>query len=126
MAGRNDGLIKSFKAATAIAAHRIVKFGAADTEASLATAAADLSIGLSIEIDAAIGERVDVAMSDIGDVTYGGNVTRGDMLTADATGRAITAAPAANAAMRTIGIALVSAVAGDIGPCRIAPGLIRG
>lgn len=126
MAGRTDGLIKNFRATAAVAAFTIVKFGADDVSVVVSAAAADASIGVTIELDAAAGQRVDVAMSDIGDVRYGGNVARGDLLTSDGQGRAITAAPGAGVVMRTIGTAMVSAVLGDIGPMMIERGQIRG
>lgn len=126
MAGRTDGLIKNFRATAAVAAFTIVKFGPSDIEATPAAAAADASIGVSGEVAAAAGERFDVHMSDIADVRFGGVVTRGDPLTSDAQGRAVTAAPAAGANARIVGFALVSAVLGDIGPARIAPGLMQG
>lgn len=126
MAGRTDGLIKNFRAAAAILPWRIVKFGASDVEAVTAAAAGDALIGISSELAADAGQRCDVMMSDIADVRFGANVTRGDPLTSDAVGRAITAAPGAGAKMRIIGFALVSAIADDVGPARIVPGLITG
>lgn len=124
MAGRTDGLIKTFRAGAAIAAFRIIKFGAADDQALQASAAADFSFGLSGELGAAQGEPVDVHMSDIGEVQYGGNVARGAPLTADANGKAITAAPAAGATVRIIGFAMRAGVADDIGAARISPGFM--
>lgn len=126
MAGRTDGLIKNFRASGAIAPWLIVKPGASDTQVAVAAASGDALIGVSSEIAAEDGQRCDVMMSDIADVRYGANVTRGDLLTSDANGRAITAAPAAGVKMRTIGFALISAVAGDVGPARIVPGQITG
>ena len=54
----------------------------------------------------------------------GGAITRGDLVTADAAGKAITAAPAAGAACRTIGIALKTYANGDVGEFRLAPGSV--
>lgn len=126
MAGRTDGLIKNFRAPAPIAAWTIVKFGASDIDVATAVAAGDASIGVTGELAAAAGERVDVHMSDIADVRYGGNVAAGAPLTSDAQGRAITAAPGAGVKMRTIGFALASGVVGDVSPARIIPGLITG
>lgn len=126
MAGRTDGLIKSFRAPAAIAARTIVKFGAADDSVATATAAADMSIGVTGELAAAAGERCDIHMNDIAEVRYGGAVTRGDPLTADGTGRAITAAPGAGVKVRIIGFAMASGAADDIAPARIAPGMFTG
>lgn len=126
MAGRTDGLTKNFRAGAAIGARLFIKPGASDIEALPAAAATDAIMGVSVELPAAQGERLDVAMGDIPDITYGGNVTRGDPLTSDAQGRAITAVKTANTLVRIGGFALVSAVAGDIGPMRFAPGLLPG
>lgn len=126
MAGRTDGLIKNFRAGAAVAPYRIVKFGASDVQVVTAAGAGDALVGVSSEIAADANERIDVMMNRIADVRYGGNVTRGDLLTSDAQGRAITAAPGAGVKMRTIGQALVNAVADDIGSAHIVPGQITG
>lgn len=134
----NPVLIKSGNAEAAIAARRIVKFGAADGGVLQAAAATDAMFGVSTDIPAALGERCDVIKLGDADVEYGGNVARGDELTADASGRAVTAARhthtenaaaayVQNAAtgtatlQRIIGIANVSGVLGDIGSVAIAP-----
>lgn len=134
----NAILIKSGNAEGAIAAHRIVKFGAADGGLLQAAAATDAMFGVSTELSALTGERCDVIKLGDADVEYGGAVTRGDELTADASGRAIAAtrhthtentgvAYVQNAAtgtatlQRIIGIANVSGVLGDIGSVAIAP-----
>ena len=126
MAGLTYGLIKGFKAETAIPKRRIVKFGASDIGVVLGTAATDLSIGVSSEIDSAIGESCDVLMSRIGEVEYGGVITRGQKLTSDATGRAVAAAPGAGVNAHVIGTAMVSGVAGDIGAVAMFPSVMQG
>ena len=121
------GLIKSNSAGGAIAARRIVKHGATDGTATQAGASTDLLLGVTTAIGAsAIGERVDVVLTGTADVEYGAVVTRGQLLTADASGKAIPAAPAAGANVRTIGVALVSGVAGDIGTALLSPGSMQG
>lgn len=109
------GLVKNYVAGAAIVANRIIKHGASDAVMVQATAAADKSVGVS-DADAASGARVDVVLSGTTDVQYGGAVTRGDLLTADANGKAVVAA----AGNRVIGVALVSGVAGDIGEVLLA------
>lgn len=126
MAGSSPILIKSFKAGAAIAARTQVKYGADDQTILPAAGSLDATIGVTTEVDVAIGETVDVVMFGPTPVRFGGAVTRGDLLTADANGRAIAAAPAAGVNARTIGLAMVSAVAGDIGPAAITPGRIQG
>jgi hypothetical protein len=135
----NALLIKNYKAAAAVTKFRIVKMGGNDYEVQHAAAATDTSVGITTELDAALGERVDVIRAGLADVEYGGTITRGDQLTADANGKAVvatqhdhtentagayaqSATTAAAAAQRIIGIAEVSGVAGDIGSVLIAPG----
>lgn len=122
----NMNLARNFKAEAAIPAYTIVKLGSADGQVLAAAAATDKLVGVTTDIDAAINDRCDVILSGAADVLYGGNVTRGDQLTADASGRAVTAAPAAGANNRIIGIALLSGVAGDVGQMGIAPGSLQG
>lgn len=121
-----NGITKAYLAGAAIAAYRIVKFDSADGTVIQAAAAADKSIGVTTDIAAASGETVDVVKSGLADIEYGGNVTRGDLLTADSVGRAVTAAPSAGANVRIIGAAEVSGVSGDIGSLTIAPSMLQG
>jgi hypothetical protein len=116
---RNEGLAKTLIAGAAVAARRIVKFGSGDTAVVQAAAATDLSIGVS-DLGASSGEYCDVIVDGIALVEYGGEVTRGQLLTADSNGKAIAAAPAATATARAIGVAMVSGVSGDIGSVLIA------
>lgn len=122
----NSLLQKAYVAEAAIAAYRIVKWGAADGQVLQAAAVGDKQIGVSNEIGPAINERCDIVRSGIADVQYGGNVTRGDPLTSDANGKAVAAAPAAGVNNYIIGFAEVSGVDGDIGSVLIAPGRIQG
>ena len=125
-AGLSTSLTKTFKAETAVGKRLIVKFGSTDDFAVLAAASADTMFGISSEIDAAAGEPCDVHLNGIADVIFGGAVTRGAKLTADASGRAIAAAPAAGVNAQIIGIAMCSAVLGDIGPVLIEQGALQG
>jgi hypothetical protein len=121
---RNEGLQKTLIAGAAVAKNRIVKFGSSDTAAVQAAAATDLLIGVSDNLGAASGEPFDVIVDGIALVEYGGNVTRGAMLTADADGKAVAAAPAAEATARVIGVAMVSGAAGDIGSVLVRQGAV--
>lgn len=120
------GLTTASKAGGAIAARRILKHGAADGEALQAAAATDALMGVSTDIPAAVGNTADVIRSGLAPVEYGGVVARGDALSADASGRAVVAAPAAGSNVRIIGFAEVSGVLGDIGSVHIAPGVMQG
>lgn len=122
----NPTLTKNFNAGAAIAAYRIVKMGAADATVVQGAAATDFLMGVCTEIAAASGGRADVHIAGIADVEFGGTVTRGDEVTSDATGKAVAAAPAAGVNNRIIGLALVSAVSGQIAPVLLAPGVMQG
>ncbi len=105
----NRGLVKSFTAGAAITAGRIVKFGALDGVVAHAAAAADFLVGVA-DYDAVSGARVDVILTGAAEVVLGATVVRGALLTADANGRAVTAA----AGNRIIGVAMQSGVANDV------------
>ena len=121
----NPGLIKNFKAGAAIAKCRILKFDG-NLDLIQGAAVADKLIGVSTGIASASGDRVDVVLSGITEVEYGGNVTGGDLLTTDANGKAVTAAPAAGTNNRVIGVAMESGVSGDIGSVLIEQGSVQG
>jgi hypothetical protein len=110
----NPGLIKRFLASGAISARRIVKM-ASDTQVAQASAATDYLIGVTVELDVTSGEPVDIVVSGATKVAYGANVTRGQLLTSDANGKAIPYAGKADANYRIIGVAAQSGVSGDIG-----------
>lgn len=119
-------LNRNYTAGAAIAAFRIVKPGAADGEVVQAAAATDALMGVCESVGPASGERCDIVKVGIADVEFGGTVARGAPVTADANGKAVAAAPAAGSNVRIIGFAEVSAVAGDIAPVLIAPGVMQG
>lgn len=122
----NPQLIKAYTAESAISKHTIVKFGGTDGSVLQATGGNDNTIGVSCELDVNAGGIIDVVRSGIAEVVYGGSVSRGDKLTSDASGRAVTAAPAAGVNMEIIGIAEVSGILGDIVGLYIAPGSMQG
>ena len=122
----NPVLTKSFDAEAAIARFRIVKFGSGDGAVVQAAAATDALMGVADAPGAESGRRADVIVQGVAEVEYGGNVTRGALLTADADGKAVAAAPAAGANCRVIGVAMVSGVSGDIGSVLVSPGSMQG
>lgn len=130
MTMRNQGVTKPFIAGGTIAPCRFVKFGADDRTVLQSAAAADFTFGVSDSlpagVNAATGERVDVVITDIPTVEYGGSVTRGALLTSDADGKAITATASAGSNVRIGGVAMVSGVAGDLGAVRLGPGSFQG
>lgn len=119
-------LNRNYTAGGAIAPFRIVKPGANDGEVLQAAAAADALMGVCESVGPASGERCDIVKAGIADVEFGGTVTRGSPVTADANGKAVAAAPAAGSNVRIIGFAEVTAAAGDISPILIAPGVMQG
>jgi len=122
-----EGLITNHSAEGAVAPYRIVKVGSNNRAVVQATASGELFIGVSDSIGAAAdGDPVDVLRSGIAEVEFGGNVSRGEPLTADAEGRAVAAAPAAGANAEIIGWAEVAGVSGDIGSVHIARTRIQG
>lgn len=117
---RNDGLTKTYYANAALVRHTIVNL-ATDTTVQTSTAAAQLHMGVLDGLgDAATGEPVDVIMDGIATVRAGGTITRGQPITANATGQGIAAT--AGAGVRIIGFAMTSAVSGDLFPVFIRPG----
>lgn len=117
---------RSILAQVAIAAYLIIKHGTADNTATLATAATDKLIGVNEALNKDAGEMIDYPTAGTGQVRLGGNVTRGDPITADAASKGVTAAPAAGANVRIIGFALQSGVLNDVIDYQIAPGLMQG
>ena len=130
MSIRNQGLFKTYNAGGTVNHARFVKFDSDDRTVIQSAAAADFTIGVSDfspnATSAASGERVDVQLTDIATVTYGGTVTRGQLVISDSTGRAITATAAAGANVRTCGVAMVSGVVGDLGAVLLTPGSFQG
>ena len=122
----NIQLVKNFIADSALPAFSIASFGSADGHSTVSTGPTVVLLGITTDIPAAIGDRSDLIVEGLADVTYGGTVTRGDFLTSDASGRAVTAAPAAGVNNFVIGMAFVSGVLGDVGSCILSQGKIQG
>lgn len=127
------GIVKSYKAGGAVGQYRIVKFGTDDKTVIQATATGDGLIGICCQPGGSTtGQRVDITRTGIEEVEYGGTVARGDLLTSDANGKAVAVTrhthtetggtTAAASAVRTIGTAEASGVAGDIGQVLLSPG----
>lgn len=127
----NRDLVKSFNAGGTIASNTLVKFGADDNTVVAAAAAADSVIGAVSLVappgsSAASGDRVDVNLEGIVDVKAGGTITRGGLVISDASGYVIAATAAAGSNVRIVGMALASAVSGDIIPVLLTPGSFQG
>lgn len=127
MTMRNQGLIKTFNSGAAIVRSRIVQFGADERTVIQSSAATSSHIGVADDVATpGAGEPVDVVLSGVATVEYGGNVTVGALLTANATGQAIAATAAAGSNVRVIGIAMVGGVSGDLGAVMLSPGSFQG
>lgn len=126
MTMRNHGLIKTFNAGANIARSRIVKFGADERTVVQSAAAADFHIGVCDDVAGASGDPVDVVITGVATVEYGGNVAVGALLVSDSQGRAITATASAGANVRTIGVAMVAGASGDLGAVLLSPGSFQG
>jgi hypothetical protein len=109
----NFKLTKTYRAAADISARTIVAFSA-DRTVTPASAATDLLVGVSTEVDATEGDPVDIHREGLVEVIAGDTITRGQFVTADADGNAVPCAPAAGQRAQYIGIAEVSAAEGDI------------
>ena len=110
----NRGLMKSYVTSADVAKRLIVKLTADGTVAK-ATAATDSIFGVAdSSFDTLSGERLDVVLDGIAECVAGGNITRGALVTADSSGYAVAAAPSAGVNNRVLGIAMKTAVSGDI------------
>lgn len=119
-------LFKNLTAGAAIAAFRLVKLSAAETVVP-AAAATDNVIGVNADVAPALGERCDVALMGIAFVEAGAAVALGAMVTSDASGRAVAAAPAAGSNVRVVGVALEAATAaGDVIRVLLEAGVMQG
>lgn len=122
----NPTLLKNMTAGAAINAFRLVKFSAAETVV-LAAAATDSIIGVCNEVAPAINERCDIVVEGIAFVEAGAAVALGTPVTADASGRGVTAAPAAGVNNRVIGLAMEAAsAAGDVIRVLLSPSVMQG
>lgn len=120
-------LIRSFRAGAAIGAARIVAFGSADNEVIAASGNTAAMIGICIQPGgAASGAACDVVLAGIAEAEAGGTITRGALVTADSSGRAVAASAAAGTNIRVVGVAMASAATGDIIPILVSPGSFQG
>lgn len=138
---KTTGIEKSVKCTAAIStAYTIAKFGADDNTLSVATASTEELIGVFQHTTAAAGDEVRVMLVGISEVKLGGTVTRGNLITSDASGQGVAttqhthtentagtytqnATTAAASAVRVIGKALASGVSGDLIPVLLATGI---
>jgi len=125
MIGQTSIVEKSVKAGTAITEFTFAKFGADDDTMVPAAAVGDEIDGV-FQHNADSGAEVRVMLVGVSRIKYGGNVTRGNFLTSDASGQGVAAAPAAGVNNNVGGKATISGVSGDIGFVHLCPGKIQG
>lgn len=112
------------KASAAIGAFLIVAgTGTHTADGSVVQANADTSKALGVSGSRAVvaDETVEIAITGIADVKYGGNVAVGDLLTSDSDGKAVATTTAGK---RVVGIAMAAGVDDDIGEVLLAPGSV--
>lgn len=126
MMGATSGLEKSVKCTAAVAAFTLAKFGADDDTLSSATASTEELIGVFQHATTAANQEVRVMLSGISRVKLGGTVTRGGLLTSDASGQAVAIGAVAGTNYAVIGRAMASGVSGDIIPVLIAQSRAQG
>lgn len=129
----NPILTKNYTAGGTIGPNLIVKWGASDYNVVLAAAATDRSIGVSRgagnsanAIATLVNEQIDIVVRGDYEVYAGGTIARGDPLTANASGQAVTAAPGAGTNNPIIGYAKQSAVSGDLFLVDVSPQTFQG
>jgi hypothetical protein len=118
-------LVMAFNAEADVPPYTIVKAGASGGVVP-AAAATDKVLGVSTDVDSPLNSTADVQFDGIVFVKAGGTVAQGDLLTSDASGHAVTAAPSAGTNNRLAGIALEAAVSGDVFRMLIQPGSLQG
>jgi hypothetical protein len=127
MTMRDQGLVKTFNAGAAVAPRRIVAFGGDERTVIQAAAVTSTMFGVSDDVSAAAaGRGVDVVLTGVATVEYGGTVAPGAPLTSDSIGRAVAAAPAVGTNNRIVGFAMVAGAVGDLGAVRLAQGSLQG
>jgi hypothetical protein len=114
-----------YNAEGSIAAYTIVK-GTATGGVLQAAAVGDKLLGVTTDIAAVTGENCDVVINGPTFVKAGGTIAIGDVLTSDASGQAVVAAPSAGTNNRIIGTALEIAASGDVFRASILAGSFQG
>lgn len=118
----NPLLIKSFKASAAIGAYLIAK-ASGDKTVATAAGSTDKLVGITREMATDSGGMADLTLAGAAELILGGNVSFGDRLTSDASGKGVVVASVSGTVVNTIAVALADGVANDRIPVLLAPGL---
>lgn len=113
-------------AGAALTARRLVKMSA-DRTVIPAAAATDTPIGVAEFDVTTVGEIGTIQVDGVAYVEAGAAISVGDKVTADSSGRGVTAAPSAGTNNGVIGIALEAAsAAGDLIEVMLVPSTLQG
>ena len=129
MTMRNEDLKKTFTAGGSIARGRLVRFGIDERTVMQVAGPAEALIGVlcpDAPTGTATGRGADVVLTGVATVEFGGPVAARALLTSDAQGRAVAAAPLTGVNNRTIGIAMVAGAVGDFSAVCLAQSSIQG
>ena len=99
-----------FSAPSPVAAHSLVTLGRAAGEVTTASSRSDMLVEIASPTEGTKSDEAVIIIGGIAMAVSGGNIFRGDDLTSDANGRAITSKAGTD---RIIGLALQSAMNGD-------------
>ena len=100
-----------YKAGAAIAGHRLARITTSDREARQGAGAGEPLVGVSGSQGVAADETVEIAIAGIADVEYGAAVTRGQLLTSDASGKAVPVSGAGVTLVHATGAAAATNIA---------------
>ncbi|MEC8325909.1 MAG: hypothetical protein VX100_07420 [Pseudomonadota bacterium] len=121
------GLIRNFSCSTPVAANRFVAADGADFSCKQANGVGAAILGATEQSSNDNHNRVDVVLTQSCPVEFAGNITAGDQVVADASGKAVALDMAAyvdDAQVFVAGTALESGDAGVIGEIQLNPYLI--
>jgi hypothetical protein len=109
----NPTLTKNYRASSAIPKNTLVKLGNGSDDVTASATASEAVIGVSGNVDAAVGERVDVIHLGIAEVVASGAVARGANVSSSGDGGVVTTPGTGTPVV--VGVALEAATAaGDI------------
>lgn len=114
-------LISNYRAQGALEAHRIAAAGSDEQTVTQAVNGTNALLGVTTEVGADNGSRIDVIHSGIADVDFGASVAYGEALTSDADGKAVPA----SSGDRLIGIAMCGGLKNDRGAVLIGLGAVH-
>ena len=99
-----------FSTPSSIATYSLVTLGRGDGEVTTASSCSDVLVGIASPIKSAKSGEATIIIGGIATTVSGGNISRGDALTANADGHAITSTSGTD---RIVGLALQPAMSGD-------------